>query len=107
MEGRAWQTLQCISLWDMTRNFRIRVIGVEKLNPNTDSFQKASGKVDISEASVSLYVSLGFYHGGSLVAPLGKTSMQSNASLPPSLPRFLVPWMQWSSLCSPANRLLA
>ncbi len=40
MESRPWHELSCFSLWDMNRAFRVRIVGVEKINPNTTSFQK-------------------------------------------------------------------
>jgi hypothetical protein len=40
MESRPWHELSCFSLWDMTKVFRVRIVGVEKINPNTTSFQK-------------------------------------------------------------------
>lgn len=42
IDSKPWEQLTCFSLWDMARSFRVRIVGVEKINPNTSSFQKVS-----------------------------------------------------------------
>jgi hypothetical protein len=50
MESRPWHELSCFSLWDMNRAFRVRIVGVEKINPNTTSFQKVLAMISFALA---------------------------------------------------------
>ena len=53
MESRPWHELSCFSLWDMNRAFRVRIVGVEKINPNTTSFQKVQRSLGWSRRMTS------------------------------------------------------
>jgi hypothetical protein len=65
--------MTCISIWELTKLFRIKIVGVENVEENSQI--------------VSLYVTAGVYHGGELMSPLMTSSSVSLHSNPR--------WYEW------------
>ena len=67
IQGRTEAKVSAISLWDVSRNFRIQITACENLK---------------SDAVDTLYVEAGIYHGGELMCPILKTHQVSMSSNP-------------------------
>ena len=71
------EKMNCFSLWDMNKQFRVRIIGVERVNEEPSiKFHKVAGDTTIDKANVYLYVRAGLYHGGSLISQPVHTSFK-------------------------------
>jgi len=79
-ESHPWDQLSCISIWEITRNFKMKIIGVE--NVKRIDFEK--------QENPQLFITAGLYHGGELLAPLITTQLV-NWNLTPR-------WYEWISI---------
>jgi hypothetical protein len=61
--AKPWDQLTCISLWEIQRNFRVKIVGAENLRTTTEDTQ--------------LYIVAGLYHGGELLAPMMQSQLAS------------------------------
>ena len=68
-----WDQLACISIWDLNRNFRIKVVGADGVQTDTND----------------LFVTAGVYHGGELMSSM-MTSQATSNSISPR-------WYEWLS----------
>lgn len=73
---RPAERMACISIWDLQRKFRIRLVGVENVSPISNSFVAAytavasSSKVPTScdDCPLYMYLTAELYHGGEMIA---------------------------------------
>jgi hypothetical protein len=82
IEGRLESEISSISLWDISRNYRIQITACENLN---------YGAVE------SIYVEASLYHGGVLLCPPLRTHQESAARNPR--------WGAWLDLDLPCYNL--
>merc|ERR1711879_63436 len=61
-ENIPWEQKTHISLWELSENLRVKVIGVENISLYCQNSSKAL------EPNQYLYISAGLYHGGELLA---------------------------------------
>ncbi|KAL6059622.1 Phosphatidylinositol 4,5-bisphosphate 3-kinase catalytic subunit gamma isoform [Balamuthia mandrillaris] len=71
--GRPWDQMTCISVWELARPFRVRIVGAERINDASVAFQKASGGLPVDEACLSLFLTAGLYFGGKPLCPILST----------------------------------
>eukprot|EP01113_Clastostelium_recurvatum_P028422 TRINITY_DN3438_c0_g1_i4.p1 TRINITY_DN3438_c0_g1~~TRINITY_DN3438_c0_g1_i4.p1 ORF type:complete len:1453 (-),score=442.67 TRINITY_DN3438_c0_g1_i4:115-3945(-) len=71
-----WDSLSCFSIWEIRREFKFRVIGMENIT-----------RGDLGD--MKLYVVAGLYHGGNLLGRIGRTSMIDASTT--ATPR----WYEW------------
>lgn len=69
-DSRPYDQMNCIPIWELTRNFRVKLVGAENFNTDLDL--------------TSIYVDAGLYHGGILIASL----MSSQPTTPSACPRW-------------------
>eukprot|EP01118_Nematostelium_gracile_P005680 TRINITY_DN1805_c0_g1_i3.p1 TRINITY_DN1805_c0_g1~~TRINITY_DN1805_c0_g1_i3.p1 ORF type:complete len:787 (-),score=181.35 TRINITY_DN1805_c0_g1_i3:43-2256(-) len=77
-EELPWDEMNHISLWELTRQFRVKIVGVNNL-PKAEDQQ--------------IYVQTELYHGGGLVAPAKDTMIAENSPSPR--------WYQWITIDIP------
>jgi phosphatidylinositol 3-kinase len=83
---RPQRELTHISIWDIQRKFRVRILGVDSIG-DTKFLVKLRKRADATASSIFLHVTAALYHGGQLMAPPVQT-----AAVPFSTsPR----WQQW------------
>jgi hypothetical protein len=96
--SRAFDTMTCISLWDLHRDFRIRVVGVENLGRQGTSFwatERTRRVLDPKGGAATaiewnLHVTMGMYHGGHVLGNVMKTSRIGKSDTPR--------WQEWLTM---------
>jgi hypothetical protein len=86
-ERNPWDQRTYISLFEMTRQCRVRILGVERINESSEAFLKAAENKSVEEAKVALFVTVGLYYGGALLCPLRITRAVPCSSNPR--------WCEW------------
>jgi hypothetical protein len=93
-EGKPWDQLNTISIYEMSRFFRIKLVGLENL--------KVAALDEANVSSPTLHITAGLYHGGDPIAPL-MNSTKIDAST--ASPRWYE-WMTANILMSNIPRVL-
>lgn len=70
-----WDDMECLSVWDLNRFFRFRIVGIDNISPMINNFAAMNnGKVVNSELSNTyMYMTAGLYNGGELLDELYTT----------------------------------
>eukprot|EP01114_Cavostelium_apophysatum_P016118 TRINITY_DN4532_c0_g2_i2.p1 TRINITY_DN4532_c0_g2~~TRINITY_DN4532_c0_g2_i2.p1 ORF type:complete len:1434 (+),score=438.70 TRINITY_DN4532_c0_g2_i2:87-4388(+) len=61
-DSMPWDQLTSISIWELTRQFKLKIVGVENI--------KLPAEIEGKQDNLDLYITAGIYHGGELVCPL-------------------------------------
>jgi phosphatidylinositol-4,5-bisphosphate 3-kinase len=95
---RPAESMSCISIWDMHRPFRLRVVGIENVSPISNSFMAAysaavssSSKIPSScdDCPLYMYMTAELYHGGEMLEHASWCSSVVPASNNPR-------WHEWA-----------
>lgn len=93
IEHRPWDQMQVMSVWDMPHPLQVKVLGVDGIFPSPESKLRAllaedpAGDV-LDESSLLLHVTVGVYHGGTLL-------MECSGSTHPVTAMSAPRWNEW------------
>jgi phosphatidylinositol-4,5-bisphosphate 3-kinase len=94
LASKPWDQLTCLSVWENTRAFRIKIVGAENVRLPAGAASAAGGSGSgggsggSSAAGVGLFIEAGLYHGGKLI---GARLMRTQLSALSTAPR----WYEW------------
>jgi phosphatidylinositol-4,5-bisphosphate 3-kinase len=69
LESKQWNDMECISMWDLNRPFRIRIIGADNITKNDNPvYEEYQQKLTYEPTQTVVFAKLDLFHGANKVA---------------------------------------